>query len=74
MNISLAWNDFISPLDYTSTHRTTNTIHCWGIYKKYTIGVAFQCKTSLVKEVLFRLDVIQEDIIRARMNPEIIME
>ncbi len=74
MNKPVSWSDFVSALDYTATHRTTNTLHHWEEYQGDSSGVEFQCKTALDQPAVFRLDVIGEDLLRVRMNPRGIQE
>ena len=69
MKRSIAWDEFVQPLDYTTTHTKTNSLLKWNSWEKLDCGVVFNCETALGENVDFRLDVIEKKVIRVRMNP-----
>ena len=46
----------------------------WTSFEKIPRGIEFNCQTNQGREVPFRLEVVSEDILRFRMNPEGIEE
>ncbi len=70
MKEQVHWNDFVSALDYTTTHKTTHSVLSWQSWEQDPSGVSFQCQTALGKSAQVRIDIIDPAVIRFRLNPD----
>lgn len=64
MKEKIRWNDFVSALDYKTTHNKTHSILSWQSWEQDSTGISFQCQTALGKQAQVQVDIIRPEIIR----------
>lgn len=55
MKEKIRWNDFVSALDYTTTHKKTHSILSWQSWEQDSTGISFQCQIALGKQAQVRV-------------------
>ncbi len=68
------WDEFVQALDYRTTHTKTNSLARWTAWEQTATGLRFQCETALGETAEVKLDVIFENTIRFRMNPDAVQD
>ena len=69
MNKNINWNSIATPLDIRNVYAPRNFIRKWNNYNRTETGVHFLCELANGNPIDYYVDVIQDDIIRLRMNP-----
>ncbi len=64
MKEKIRWNDFVSALDYTTTHKKIPSILSWQSWEQDSTGISSQCQTALGKQAQVRVDIIRPEIVR----------
>ena len=69
MNKNINWNSIAAPLDIRNVYAPRNFIRKWNNFNRTETGVHFLCELANGNPIDYYVDVIQDDIIRLRMNP-----
>jgi alpha-D-xyloside xylohydrolase len=69
MNKNINWNSIAAPLNIRNVYAPRNYIREWKTFKRTETGIQFFCELANGDPIEYFVDVIQDDIIRFRMNP-----
>lgn len=69
MKKTIDWNSIAAPLDIRNVYAPRNFIRKWKTFNRTETGVHFFCELANGDSIEYFVDVIQDDIIRLRMNP-----
>ena len=61
------WHAVAAPLDVASIPPSQNHLRCWTRYTITPTGVVFDCETGAGDEAIYRVDLIEPDVVRVRM-------
>jgi alpha-D-xyloside xylohydrolase len=74
MHEPVDWHSIVVPLDVHQIGATSNYIRHWLGYERIESGLMFHCELANGQAVGFRVDVVQPDVVRVRMNLDRIRE
>jgi alpha-D-xyloside xylohydrolase len=74
MKQNIDWNNIAAPLDVRNVYAPRHYIRSWISFQTTETGVVFNCEMANSELLDYRVDVIEEDIFRMRMNPQGIIE
>jgi alpha-D-xyloside xylohydrolase len=69
MNKQIDWKAIAAPLDVRDVHAPRYFIRQWLSYQETPKGILFSCELANGDLIEYFVDVIQQDVIRLRMNP-----
>ncbi len=69
MNKNINWKSIAAPLDIRKVYAPRHFIRTWKTFKRIDTAVCFSCELANGDPIEYFVDVIQDDIIRMRMNP-----
>lgn len=70
MNKIVDWNSIAAPLDVSKVYTSRHFIRAWNQFQKTDTGVIFTCELADGNQIEYFVDVINEDVLRMRMNPD----
>ncbi len=69
MKKQIDWKSIAAPLDVRNVYAPRNFIRIWKNFNRTETGIHFLCELANGDPIDYYIDVIQEDVIRFRMNP-----
>ncbi len=70
MNRKVDWNSLAAPLDVRNVFASKHYIRRWLTYQQKEDGLVFRCEFANGEQLDYFINVIDNDIIRFRMNPK----
>ncbi len=70
MKRAIDWASITAPLDVQDIHTPSQILHRWLKFERHETGGLFHCETTVGQPIDFRVDLIESDVVRVRMNPD----